>query len=208
MEVQTKGRKKMKKITGYIIMALLLFANNIFANEIYVEQVGDSSTVTITQDGTGNAIGDSLVAAFMGGGSNTVAIEQIGDNNTLAMIVNGASTNTTVTTHGSGNLQSITCGSTGTASCSGSTIKQIITGDDNTVTTNLGTGGNHISEITVLGDTNIITHSSTNTGATTAYITATGNTNTIGVTQSGTLAKSVSVSSTGNSNSITINQSN
>jgi hypothetical protein len=189
-------------------MALLLFATNIFANEIYIEQAGDSSTISITQDGTGNAIGDSLVFGFIGGGSNTVAIEQIGDNNTLAMIVNGASTNTTVTTHGSGNLQSITCGTSSTASCSGSTIKQIITGDDNTVTTTLGAGGNHISEITILGDTNTITHTSTNTGATSAYITATGNTNTIGVTQSGTLAKSVTVNSTGNSNTITINQSN
>lgn len=180
----------------------------VYANEIYVEQVGDSSTINITQDGSGNKVGDSLTPVFIGGGSNAVTIDQIGSNNELAMVVNGASASVIVDTTGSGNIQTINCGTTSTASCSGSTIKQVVSGDDNIITQNLGAGANHYSEINVTGSTNTITHTSSNTGATSAIITATGDSNTIGVTQSGTLQQSITVNSTGNLNNITINQSN
>jgi hypothetical protein len=87
-------------------------------------------------------------------------------------------------------------------------IKQVVTGDSNIITQNLGTGANHYSEINVVGSTNTITHTSTNAGASTVNVTATGDTNTIGVTQSGTTAKTVTINSTGNSNNISVNQSN
>lgn len=180
----------------------------VYANDIYIEQVGDSSTISITQDGSGNTIGSSLSSAFIGGGSNTVTIDQIGSNNELSLVVNGASASVIVDTTGSGNIQTINCGTTTSAGCSGSTIKQVVAGDNNTITQNLGAGANHYSEINVTGSTNNITHTSTNTGVTSAIITATGDTNTIGVTQSGTLPQSVTVNSTGNLNNITINQSN
>ena len=179
------------------------------ANEVYVEQVGDSSTISITQDGTGNKIGDTGVGneAFIGGGSNTVTIDQIGSNNTLAMVVNGAAAGVIVDVTGSGNESTINCGTAQSAGCSSSTIKQVITGDDNIVTQNLGTGANHYSEINITGSTNTVTHTSTNTGASTVNITATGDLNTIGVTQSGLTAKTVSVNTTGNSNTVSITQS-
>lgn len=197
----------MKKIAFAFIMTML--GSTSFANDIYIEQVGDSSTITITQDGTGNRVGSSGVGneAFIGGGSNTVTIDQIGNSNQLNMVVNGASADVVVTTNGSGNIQEINCGTTGSAGCSSSTIKQVVTGDDNTITQNLGAGANHNSEINVTGDNNIVTHTSTNTGASTVNITAVGDTNTIGVTQSGLTAKSVSVLSTGNLNTISITQS-
>jgi hypothetical protein len=179
------------------------------ANEVYIEQVGDSSTITVTQDGTGNKVGDSGTGneAFIGGGSNAVTIDQIGSNNTLAMTVNGASASVIVDVQGSGNESTINCGTTQSAGCSGSTIKQVITGDDNIVTQNLGTGANHYSEINIAGSTNTVTHTSTNSGASTVNITATGDLNTIGVTQSGLTAKTVSVNTAGNSNTVSITQS-
>jgi hypothetical protein len=196
----------MKKIALAIIMAMLGSVS--FANEIYIEQVGDSSTLSFTQDGTGNRIGDSVNKTFFGGGSNTVNIQQIGSSNELDATINGASTDTVVTTIGSGNIQNITCGTLLNASCSGSYIKQQVTGDDNIVTQTLNSGGNHTSEIVVVGSTNTITHTSTNSGATTANINVNGDSNTIGVNQSGTTAQTVSVNATGNGSSITINQSN
>jgi hypothetical protein len=123
------------------------------------------------------------------------------------MIVNGAAASVVVDVAGSGNEGTIDCGTALSAGCSGSTIKQVITGDDNIVTQNLGTGANHVSEITITGDTNTVTHTSTNSGASTVAITATGDLNTIGVTQSGLTAKTVSVNTTGNSNNISIVQS-
>jgi hypothetical protein len=188
-----------------VIMAIGL-ANSAWANEVYVEQVGSSSTVTITQEGADNRIGTSQNPAYIGSGSNTVIIDQIGSTNTLDMVVNGTGTNVTVSTTGSNNIQEINCGTTNSAGCSGSTITQTIVGDTNNIKQNLGTGANHTSNITVTGDTNAVTHTSTASGTTSADITVSGNTNTVGVTQSGMLNQSVVVNSTGNSNNISIIQ--
>jgi hypothetical protein len=196
---------KLKAIV--FIMAVLGLAN-VHSNEVYIDQVGDSSTVTIIQDGTGNKVGDSAVPVFIGGGSNVVNIQQIGIGNELAMVVNGAATEVVVDTTGSNNIQTISCGTTSSASCSSSTIKQVVVGDSNIITQSLGTGANHYSEINVTGSTNTITHTSTSTGASTVNVTAIGDTNTIGVTQSGTTAQTVTVNSTGTGNTISINQSN
>jgi hypothetical protein len=195
----------MKKI---IIMFAMLFSITATANDIYVEQSGDGSTVDILQDGTGNTIGDSITPAYIGGGANTVNIQQIGSSNSLEAVVNGAATDTTVTTNGSNNVQSITCGTAQSGSCSGSVITQTVTGDTNTITQALGAGANHTSNINVTGDANTVTHTSTATGTTSANITVSGSTNTIGVTQAGMTTQSVTVDSTGNSNAITINQHN
>lgn len=192
-----------------ILIALLcVISSSVYANDVYIEQVGDSSTITITQDGSGNKVGDALNAAYIGSGSNVVTIDQIGSNNELNLVVNGSSTDVVIDTTGSGNIQTVNCGTTSSAGCSGSTIKQVVSGDDNTITQNLGAGANHYSEINVIGSSNAITHTSTNTGVTSAIINTTGDTNTIGVTQSGTLPQSITVNSTGNLNNITINQSN
>ena len=195
------------KLKAIVFIMAVLGLTNVHSNEVYIDQVGDSSTVTIIQDGTGNKVGDSATPAFIGGGSNIVNIQQIGGGNELAMVVNGAATEVVVDTTGGNNIQTISCGTTSTASCSGSTIKQVVAGDSNIITQNLGTGANHYSEINVTGSTNTITHTSTNTGASTVNVTAIGDTNTIGVTQSGITAKTVTVNSTGNSNIISINQS-
>lgn len=191
---------KLLTVVGIVAMSSVL------ANEVYVEQVGSGSTVNILQEGSDNRIGTSLSPAYIGSGSNTVNIDQIGSNNTLDMVVNGSSTDVTVSTTGSNNTQEIQCGTTGSAGCGGSVITQTIVGDDNTVKQLLGAGANHTSNITVTGDTNTITHTSTATGTTSADITVTGNTNTVAVTQSGMLNHSVTVNSSGNLNNISIIQ--
>lgn len=198
----------MKKLKASALVMALLAVSSVYANEVYVEQIGDSSTINITQQGSGNKVGDSVDPVFIGGGSNTVTIDQIGSSNVLAMVVNGAAASVTLNTVGSGNQQTINCGTTTSAGCSSSVITQTITGDDNVITQNLGNGANHTSNITVTGSTNTITHTSTNSGASTVNVTATGDLNNIGVTQSGLTAKTVTINSTGNSNTIAINQSN
>ena len=160
-----------------------------YANDVYIEQVGSASTITINQEGTGNRVGTAIDSTYIGSGSNIVTVDQIGSGNELDMVVNGASTNVTINTVGSGNIQTVNCGTTTSASCSGSTITQTVTGDNNTITQNLGSGANHTSNITVTGDTNTITHTSTNMAATTKNLTVTGDQNTISVTQSGMLPK-------------------
>jgi hypothetical protein len=198
---------KTSKIAKVLLSFVMAISTVAYANDIYIEQVGDSSTINITQDGTGNRIGDSTTPSFIGGGSNVVNIDQVGSNNQLDFVVNGASAALTINTTGSGNIQTVDCGTLNSAGCSGSTITQTIVGDDNTVTQSLGTGANHTSNVSITGDTNTVTHTSTNGATTSADITVSGNLNTIGVTQSGMVAKSVTVNSTGNSNNISITQS-
>ena len=188
-------------------MTAAMWSLGAYANEVYIEQVGSSSTINITQQGTDNRIGEAATPAYIGSGSNTVTIDQIGSTNVLDMVVNGTGTDVIVTTTGDNNAQTINCGTTQSAGCSGSYIKQQVTGDSNTVTQDLGSGANHTSEINVSGDSNSVTHTSTATGITSANITVSGNTNTVAVTQSGMLNKSVSVTSTGNSNTVNITQS-
>lgn len=206
---QTGASKLSRKIlTNFMFIAVFSSSTMAVANEVYMEQVGDNSTIAITQDGSNNRIGTALDPAYIGSGSNTVTIDQIGSANELDIVVNGAATDVLVSVTGSNNIQTINCGTTVSASCNGSTISQTIVGDSNILTANLGGGANHTSTMNIAGDFNTVTHTSTNTGTTSADITVTGNTNTIGVTQSGTTAKSVTVNSTGNSNNITINQTN
>jgi len=183
------------------------------ANEIYIEQVGDDATVTLKQAGNNNTIGDALAPAFIGGGQNTVYIEQSGSSNQLAMLVNGAGTTVTSIVTGDNNQQTITCGTSISASCSGSAITHTITGDNNDVKSLLGTqGGAHTSNITVLGDYNHVTHSSSGSGANSATINVTGSgsgatPNAITVSQSGMNTHSATVNASGNNLNISIIQS-
>jgi hypothetical protein len=204
--------KSSKTSVGKLLSKLLtvmgiVVASNVMANEVYIEQVGSNSTVTITQDGSDNRVGTSQNPAYIGSGSNTVIIDQIGSINTLDLVVNGAGTDVTVSTTGSNNVQEISCGTTQSASCSGSVITQTIVGDSNDVKQLLGTGANHTSNITITGDINTVTHTSTATGTTSADITVSGNTNIVSVTQSGMLNHSVVINSTGDLNNISIVQS-
>ena len=195
-----------------LIVAMMMASLGAWAaNEVYIEQVGDGSTITITQDGTNNTIGTALDPAYIGGGSNTVTIDQIGASNQLTMVVNGASTDVTVTTNGSNNVQEITCGTTASASCGGSYIKQEVTGDNNTVTQTLNTGTRN-SEIIITGDYNTVTHTATGTGAHNANITVTGSgtalvNNQVAVTQSGSNAQTAVVNASGAGINISITQS-
>jgi len=207
MEKRTTGIGGLSRKLSAILMIAAMWSLGAQANEVYIEQVGSSSTINITQQGTDNRIGEAAAPAYIGSGSNTVTIDQIGSTNVLDMVVNGTGTDVVVTTTGDNNVQAINCGTTQSAGCSGSYIKQQITGDSNTVTQDLGSGATHTSEINVTGDSNTVTHTSTATGVTSANITVSGNTNAVAVTQSGMLNKSVTVTSTGNSNTVNITQS-
>jgi hypothetical protein len=194
------------------IVAALFFSSPAIANDIYIEQIGDGATVTLTQDGSSNRIGSENTPSLIKGDANVVTVDQIGSSNELDILVNGTAVTATVTTTGSYNIQSITCGTSNTASCGSSFIKQQITGDNNTVTQNLMSTATQHSEILVSGDYNTITHDTTGSGAHSAIITVTGGValggNTISLTQGGTNAQQATITSTGNSNNITINQSN
>lgn len=198
----------MKRLKAVAMVGLLGISALSYANDVYIQQAGNSSTINITQQGIGNNIGSSITSIYIGGGSNAVTIDQIGDNNALAMVINGSAAASTLSYTGSDNTITIDCGTTVSAGCSSSTINHTVLGDTNTITQNLGGGANHTSNITITGDSNTVTHTSTATGTTVMNATITGNLNGLTVTQSGMTAQSVVINATGNSNTIAVTQSN
>ena len=74
----------MKLITR--MMALLSFLvmvqyANAAGNSVYVDQIGDGSTINITQSGNSNAVGNATTKATFNGNNNTVTVDQIGNSN-------------------------------------------------------------------------------------------------------------------------------
>ena len=51
-------------------------------NSVYIDQVGSGSTISITQNGSGNEAGNSTTAMTMNGGAQQINIDQVGSNNT------------------------------------------------------------------------------------------------------------------------------
>lgn len=194
------------------VIAALFWGSGALANDVYIEQIGDGATVTITQDGSSNSVGTSGTPALIKGDANIVTIDQIGSSNSLDMTINGTAVTAIVTTTGSYNTQTINCGTANTASCGSSFIKQQVDGDNNTVTQNLVAAATQHSEILITGDYNTVTHTTSGSGAHSGTITVTGGValsgNTISLTQGGTNAQQATITSTGNSNAITVTQSN
>lgn len=202
----------LKKFGIMAVVAALSWGSGALANDVYIEQVGDGATVTITQDGSSNRIGASNTPSIFKGDANLITIDQIGSSNALDIVVNGTAVTAIVTTNGNNNTQIINCGTVNTASCGSSFIKQQVTGDNNTVTQNLVAASTQHSEILITGDYNSVTHTTSGTGAHSGIITVTGGIalsgNTVSLTQGGTNAQQATITSTGNSNSITVTQSN
>lgn len=129
-------------------------------NSIYIDQAGDNSTITMTQDGAGNRVKGILANGTAGantdpaklvGNNQTVTINQAGPNNVLTL---GA--NSTVGTNGKGidinyqvdvggNIGFINSNNNGQGVSAGNLIDII------------QLGGNAVATISMLGNTNSLT---------------------------------------------------
>lgn len=197
------------------------------ANEVYIEQIGENTDVTINQTGTSNVIKGTGVGstdpAYVGGSGNTIQIDQIGVNNVLKLSINdgsgsgaGTGTSVTVNTDGSDNDQTIVCGTSLTASCNAGVISTTILGDSNTTIQTLNATGKNTSTIDVRGDNNTVKHTTAGSGSFTRTATITvngtggagtaGTGNYVEVNQSGAQNRVATVTSSGNNNSVIINQ--
>jgi hypothetical protein len=129
-------------------------------NSIYIDQAGDNSTITMTQDGAGNRVKGILTNGTAGantdpaklvGNNQTVTVNQAGPNNALTL-----GTNSTVGTNGKGidinyqvdvggNIGFINSNNNGQGVSAGNLIDII------------QLGGNAIATISMLGNTNSLT---------------------------------------------------
>jgi hypothetical protein len=198
-----------------------MVSSGAFANDVYVEQIGDNAIVSITQTGAGNLVNGNVGglgnvddAALILGDLNDVTISQIGAGNTISMIVNnGAGTGATVvvSADGNSNTQTIGCGTALSSSCSAGTISSQITGNSNNTVQTLS-GGVVKSTIAINGNWNNVTHTATGAGLHSGEITVSGSgvsgaANAVTLTQSGALTKNAVITSNGSNNNVIVTQS-
>jgi hypothetical protein len=143
----------------WILMIMLtMFGFSAAANEIYINQVGDSLDLDIVQDGQDNQFGDSTTDASLTGNDMTFSITQTGSYNDIAAVINGNSYTGTWAFTGDYNTVALTCDSTGT-NCENITLNITTTGDTNDYTFAIGgtadADGSTIA-FTVTGDNNIV----------------------------------------------------
>ena len=93
----------------YKSISLVLITFPCFANEIYVNQVGDNTNVNITQDGENNQIeglsgtGD----ATLSGNNKTVTFSQTGDTNQIRVWTHGGNQQMSLTQDGNNNIRNL-----------------------------------------------------------------------------------------------------
>ena len=152
-------------------------------NGIYINQVGNSNTLTIVQDGDDNLIAgvgsttNSYVNADITGSNNTTTLKQKGDNNVMLFDITG-NTNTTTVDQGS------------TSGADDNRVEFDINGDTNTTSitqihnNGIGTNG-HFLALDLDGDNNNVLTSQLNDGDKKAFISVQGDDNDIDLYQQG-----------------------
>lgn len=222
MKKRIKGGGGLSRKLLAILMASGMMSSGALANDVYVEQIGDNSTVSITQTGAGNLVNGNVGgngnvddAALIRGDLNNVTISQIGASNTLSMIVNNESNGTgstiVVSADGSNNNQTIGCGTALSSSCNASIIRSEITGNSNNTVQTLS-GGVVQSKIAINGNYNNVTHTASGVGLHSGEITVSGSgtstiANAVTLTQSGAFAKNAVITSNGSNNNVVVTQS-
>lgn len=218
---KTGGGKLSRKVLAMLLMSAMT-PMGAYANDVYMEQIGDNSTVSITQTGAGNLVngnvggtGNADDAAVIKGDLNDVTITQIGASNTASIIINnetnGTGSTVVVSADGSNNNQTIGCGTALSSTCNASTIRSEIVGNNNNTVQTLS-GGVVQSKIAINGNYNNVTHTASGVGLHSGEITVSGSgtssvANAVTLTQSGVSNKNAVITSNGSSNNISVTQS-
>ena len=105
----------LKRLTLIVLFTFSMFPA--LANDIYIEQVGDSLDLDIVQDGQDNVIGTSTQAAILNGSGMTFSITQTGNFNTIAAQIKGVNYEGTWEFSGDSNTVDLLCDSLGGTNC-------------------------------------------------------------------------------------------
>ena len=197
----------MKKLT-ILVISLMTSASAYgqTTNSIYIDQVGDGSTITLTQEGQTNTIGVSEGERFvLEGDGQTVTVKQDGSSNAIIGSVEQADDidyKTTVT--GDSNTIKYNQGDLGSVAGSEKTLT--VAGSNNTLTFNQGT--------TVAPDPDVVVAAVTSTNSagvittiTPAYISSPGASGSTGASAANA-KQEISITGNDNEYTSTINTSN
>jgi len=143
----------------YVLVLASMLSGPVIANDIYIEQVGDTLDLDIIQDGTDNVIGTVNTDVNLDGANMTFAITQTGELNTIAADIQGNTYTGTWVFTGDSNAVDLSCDSTSGTNCEDVTLNITTTGDSNTFDFNIGdTADADSTEVnfTITGDGNVI----------------------------------------------------
>ena len=140
----------MRNLTKTIIMGVAISVTPLLtaANDIYIQQVGDTLDLDIIQDGQDNSIGSDTQDVVLGSAGNasdnmTFSITQTGNSNAITAQILGATYTGTWTFTGNNNEVDLLCSSTSAANCNNVTLNIAATGDDQDYTINIGETAAH-----------------------------------------------------------------
>ena len=158
------------------LASTIMISSALFANDIYIQQVGDTLDLDIVQDGQDNKIGTGTQDVVLGSTGNdadnmTFSITQTGNLNTITAQILGATYTGTWTFTGDSNEVDLLCSSSAAGNCDNVTLNIAATGDDQDYTINIGETADAdgaVINFTVTDDDNIIT---TDVNGTSAAIT-------------------------------------
>lgn len=142
-----------------MVLFLVMFGSSAYANEIYIDQIGDNLDLDITQDGQDNKVGTSTTDAGLYGDDMTFAITQTGNYNEITATIRGTDYTGTWSFTGDSNTVDLLCSSTTTGNCDTVTLNITTTGDTNDFTINIGennTADSSTVAFTVTGDNSIM----------------------------------------------------
>jgi hypothetical protein len=175
----------------------------------------DSSVVNGAQWYIGIALNDAYAANLSAGNLVATAtnggilnITSTGDGSALSA---GTGSTVVVSASGSGNNQTIGCGTSVSSDCNASVIRSEITGNNNNTVQTLS-GGVVQSKIAVNGNYNNVTHTASGVGLHSGEITVSGSgtstlANAVTLTQSGAQTKNAVITSNGSNNNVIVIQS-
>jgi hypothetical protein len=224
-------------IKSAIGFAVIMLASQSFAgtiNNVYIDQVGSGSTITLNQQGSNNEIGNDTTATTLHGNGQTVSISQVGSGNTNKVNVQGANSVINSTVTGDNNNTTVACGAAPSSSCNDTAITANISGSSNNTSITAGSKSTVTAEIngstnntTVeskttnlmgaivgvkeTGDSNVVNINQNGPAGANGFISkveVTGASNNVAVTQSGTTDSTVNIKSTGSNNSISVTSGN
>ena len=223
-------RKYIQNSLIALVLTSIFTVTPALANDIYIEQVGDTLDLDITQDGQNNVIGTSTTDVNLDGDSMTFAITQTGSTNSIIADIQGNTYTGAWVFTGDSNTVDLSCDSTSGTNCENITLNITATGDSNAFTFDIGdtadADGSTIG-FTVTGDGNVInsnvdgqsalvavtvnnSSSSASGGASSGLISSTGSGNVVDINISGdgdSAGHTVKIDSTGGANSFTVTQS-
>lgn len=198
LDLTNKIRKLARRMSGLVMMSLIVSSAIAADNSIYIHQAGDNTAVTVVQDGVSNVVrgiqgsgsGNATPADIIGD-SIVISISQTGTGNTLDFGINTSIAN----------INPLTSGNTFNYMVYGNNNQGIVDSNNN----GAGSSVSNYVDINQAGNNNIAHANVLGTNNTIATVTSGGNNNTsVGTVNGGQNIQSLTVS--GGDNIVAVNQ--